>query len=164
MASIRDTRPEDAAALSELIDQVAHERRYLAGTKGFPVEATASFIQHVASINGVHIVAEDGCRIIGWCDITPHTFEGMTHVARLGMGLSPTYRGKGDGRKLLRAAISRAFMKGTERIELEVFASNISAVKLYENSGFICEGRKIKARRLDDVYDDIILYALLKQV
>lgn len=162
MTSIRDTRPEDAAALSELIDQVAQERRHLAATKGFPVEATASFIQHVAAINGVHLVAEDECRIIGWCDVTPHTFEGMTHVAKLGMGLVPAHRGKGNGRMLLRAAIARAFMKGTERIELEVFASNTSAVKLYESSGFTCEGRKIKARRLDGAFDDIILYALLK--
>ena len=32
---IRDTLPEDANAVSVLIDAVARERRYLAGTSGF---------------------------------------------------------------------------------------------------------------------------------
>jgi len=47
-----------------------------------------------------------------------------------------------------------------ERIELEVFASNAPAIKLYEKVGFVVEGVKQKARKLDDIYDDLIEMAL----
>jgi RimJ/RimL family protein N-acetyltransferase len=47
-----------------------------------------------------------------------------------------------------------------ERIELEVFASNTPAITLYEKKGFVVEGVKKKARKLDGVYDDMIQMAL----
>ena len=37
---IRDTTDADAEGVAALIDGVARERRYLAGTVGFPVEST----------------------------------------------------------------------------------------------------------------------------
>src|SRR5262249_58824084 len=54
---IRDTLPEDAKAVSVLIDSVSRERRYLAGTSGFSEEATASFIASVKAAKGVHLIA-----------------------------------------------------------------------------------------------------------
>jgi RimJ/RimL family protein N-acetyltransferase len=38
---------------------------------------------------------------------------------------------------------------GLERIELEVFASNTGANRLYEKAGFVVEGVKKKRRKLD---------------
>ena len=60
-------------------------------------------------------------------------------------------------------ALSIAFNTGLERIELEVFASNTVAKKLCEKFGFHEEGRKRKARKLDGVYDDIVLFGLLRE-
>ena len=159
---IRDTIPEDAKAVSVLIDAVARERRYLAGTSGFPEEATASFIASVKASNGVHLVAMVDDAIVGWCDITPAVFEGMTHVGRLGMGVKADYRGKGIGKGLLKEALERAFRQGLERVELEVYRSNELAVRLYEAHGFLPEGVKVGARKLDGRVDDILLYAAFK--
>ena len=79
---VRDTTEEDAECLAALIDSVARERRYLAGTVGFPVDSTRAFIASVKAAGGVHIVAVALGKVIGWCDIIPHTFEGMQHVGR----------------------------------------------------------------------------------
>jgi RimJ/RimL family protein N-acetyltransferase len=49
---------------------------------------------------------------------------------------------------------------GIERVELEVYASNIPAIKLYEKRGFSHEGVKRKARKLDGVFDDVLMMAL----
>ena len=159
---IRDTLPDDAKAVSVLVDGVARERRYLACTTGFSEEATASFIAFVRGAKGVHLVALVDNAIIGWCDITPASFEGMAHVGRLGMGVKAGFRGQGIGKELLKTALNRAFRQGLERVELEVFRSNDSAVRLYQAHGFLCEGVKVGARKLDGMSDDILLFALFK--
>ena len=159
---IRDTLPEDAKAVSALIDAVARERRYLAATAGFSEESTASFIAFVKAAKGVHLVALVDDAVVGWCDITPTSFEGMAHVGRLGMGVKAGFRGQGIGKRLLNAALNRAFGQGLERVELEVFRSNDSAVRLYEAHGFLREGVKVGARKLDGMADDILLFAAFK--
>lgn len=159
---IRDTLPDDAKAVSVLIDSVSRERRYLAGTSGFSEEATASFIASVKAAMGVHLVALVDHAIVGWCDITPASFEGMAHVGRLGMGVKAGFRGRGIGKGLLKAALDQAFRHGLERVELEVFRSNDSAVRLYETHGFLHEGVKVGARKLDGTTDDLLLFATFK--
>lgn len=79
------------------------------------------------------------------------------------MGLLPRYRGQGWGAKLVTEALSIAFKTGLERVELEVFASNVGAIKLYRNFSFCEEGRKRKARKLDGRCDDIVLFGLLRE-
>jgi len=159
---IRDTTDADAESVAALIDSVARERRYLAGTVGFPVDSTRAFIASVKAAGGVHIIAVVSGEVIGWCDIVPHSFEGMQHVGRLGMGVRKDHRSKGVGRELLSIAVQKAFAGALERIELEVFASNRSAVRLYETFGFECEGRKVAGRKLHGVTDDILLHAKRK--
>jgi RimJ/RimL family protein N-acetyltransferase len=160
---IRDTLPEDAKAVAALIDAVARERRYLAATSGFPEEATAVFIASVRAAKGVHLIAIVDDSVVGWCDITRVPFEGMTHVGRLGMGVKADYRGQGIGKGLLKAALNQAFDQGLERIELEVFRSNEAAVRLYEAHGFLREGVKVGARKLDGTVDDLLLFATVKK-
>ena len=156
---IRDTLLEDAKAVSILVDSVARERRYLAGTSGFSEGSTASFIASLKATKGVVLVALVDDTVVGWCDITPASFEGMTHIGRLGMGVKAGFRGQGIGKALLKAALERAFRQGLERVELEVFRSNRPAVHLYEAHGFLREGVKVGARKLDGVVDDILLFA-----
>lgn len=161
--TIKDTELEDAVLLSETIDKVARERQFLAITQGFPAEGTQSFIKHLQTIGGVHLVALDGNHIVGWCDISPLPFEGMKHVGKLGMGIAKDYRNMGLGRKILRAAQERAYDNGITKIELEVFSTNVAAIRLYETSGFVLEGRRAAARLLDGVSSDILLYAKRKE-
>lgn len=52
----------------------------------------------------------------------------------------PETRGQGIGGALLEALIGWARVKGANRMELEVRASNIRAIKLYEQSGLRREG------------------------
>ena len=75
------------------------------------------------------------------------------------MGVKADFRGQGIGKALLKAALDRASRQGLERVELEVFRSNGSAVHLYETHRFLHEGVKVAARKLDGTVDDILLYA-----
>jgi ribosomal protein S18 acetylase RimI-like enzyme len=77
------------------------------------------------------------------------------------MGLLPEYRRRGLGRLLVTKAILSAHEAGIERVELEVFASNEVAIRLYRALGFVTEGIKRRARKLDGQYEDNVLMALI---
>jgi len=102
--------------------------------------------------------------VVGWCDIVRNPVEGFRHTGRLGMGLIPTYRGQGLGKRLVVETIHSARQVGIERVELEVFASNERAIALYRTLGFVTEGIKRRARKLDGVYDDNVFMALVAGV
>jgi RimJ/RimL family protein N-acetyltransferase len=163
MITLRPSTPDDAPGLCVCVDTVARERRYLGNVHGFTVEATRSFLTSLAESGVVQILALADEAVVGWCDVTPLSAEGMRHVGRLGMGLLPTYRGQGLGKRLLREALHRAFASGLQRVELEVFASNVAAIRLYDQERFVLEGRKRQGRILDGAEDDILIMGFLRE-
>jgi ribosomal protein S18 acetylase RimI-like enzyme len=142
------------------LDLVARERRYLALVQAPPLESTRQFIlSNIA--NGIpQFVALSSEEVVGWCDISPLGLEGFIHCGRLGMGVRDGFRRRGIGTRLFAKSIQRAKDRGLQRVELEVLASNTPAIKFYEGVGFVVEGVKKKARRLDGAYDDLIMMAL----
>jgi RimJ/RimL family protein N-acetyltransferase len=155
---------EHIESLHRCFDAVARERKYLARVQAPPLESVRQFALKSIESATIRLVAlsQEGnqTRVVGWCDISPVEREGFTHRAKLGMGVHKDFRRRGIGTRLINEAIGRAKEKGLERIELGVFASNTPAIKLYEKAGFIIEGVKKKARKLDGVYDDLIQMAL----
>src|SRR6266567_8771951 len=143
------------------LDAVARERRYLALTQAPPAAAVREFIRSAIARRVPQFVALEGKQVIGWCDIFPHERECFAHVGRLGMGVLPKYRGQGTGRRLAEKTIAHAKRIGLERIELDVYASNKSAIALYKSLGFALEGVKRKGRKLDGVYDDVVVMGFL---
>ena len=148
------------------VDTVARERRYLALVEGPPTDAARAFVQGLRAAGGVHMVALDralpgpeDAQVVGWCDIVRDMRPGFGHGGRLGMGLLPAYRGRRLGRRLATAALDAAEVKGIERVELEVFSSNTRAIALYERLGFVREGVRRRARRLDGREEDDVLMA-----
>lgn len=159
---ILPTTDAHVEGFSRCVDAVARERKYIGFIEGPPEEASRAFVRGLLEGGGVHLVAVDASgAVVGWCDVQRAPFEGFRHTGRLGMGLLPEARGKGLGRRLMQAAIHAARERGMERIELEVFASNTRAIRLYESAGFVHEGVKRRARKLDGEYDDNVMMALL---
>jgi RimJ/RimL family protein N-acetyltransferase len=141
---------------------VARERRYIGFVEPPPLESTRDFVRALIAGGGVALVAVDAARrVVGWCDVQRFRRDGFRHCGRLGMGLLPEARGRGIGRALAFAAVEAARAQGIERVELEVFASNTRAIALYDGLGFVREGVKRHARKLDGQYDDNVLMAIL---
>ena len=163
MIKLRPSTPDDATSVSACVDAVARERQYLAKVCGFTVDETRSFITSLAESGGVQVIALSEDRVVGWCDVIPVPYEGMRHVGRLGMGILRSYRGQGLGRRLLREVLRRVFVKSLLRVELEVFASNLAAVRFYEQEGFVTEGRKRRSRILDGAEDEMLVMGLLRE-
>ncbi len=161
MVQIRSTLDQDVPALNALVTEVCRERMYLGSTEGFTLEQTRGHLALLRESDGVTLVAMEGDRLVGWVDIARGPFEGLTHYGRLGMGLAADARGRGVGQALLERALTEGF-RTLERIELEVFASNARAIALYRRAGFVEEGRRRGARKLDEAYDDILMFGMLR--
>jgi len=144
------------------LDAVSRERKYLAAEEGLPIERCREFARRNVEKGYPHVVAVADGRVVGWCDIVPpRTQWGFQHRGFLGMGILVPYRGQGVGTRLLGAALARAQQIGLERVGLEVFAFNSAAVALYRKAGFVEEGRERRARKLDGLYDDLLVMGLL---
>lgn len=88
--------------------------------------------------------AFDGEKLAGY--IGGRTIAGETEI--FNVAVSPEYRRKGIGKKLIERFIEASREKETDVIFLEVRASNLPAINLYEGAGFVfCGIRK-------DYYDD----------
>jgi RimJ/RimL family protein N-acetyltransferase len=156
---IRATRLSDLPSMVvDCLNPTFLERKFLAITEAIPVgEALGYHANHICA-NYPHFVAVDGERVVGLCDISPSAptrISAQQHCAEIGMLLFRDYRGRGLGEELLRTTL-RACDGRWERIELGVYSHNERAHKLYLRCGFVEEGRRISAWKLDGVTSDII--------
>ena len=158
---IRQISEEDIESLHACLDRVARERKYLGFTQAAPIEETRKSLMEDMERGVIRLIALDDSNVVGWCHIRPDRWEGFTHAGWLGMGVLKEYRGQGIGSALLHQALAEARRLGLERVELSVFASNSSAIRLYKKFRFEIEGRKKRARKLDGSYDDIIVMGLI---
>lgn len=159
--TIRQISQDDIERFHSCLDNVARERKYLGFTRAAPIEETRKSLEEDMERGVIRLIALDDLKVVGWCHIRPDRWEGFTHAGWLGMGVLKEYRGQGIGSALLHQALSEARNRGLERVELNVFASNLTAIRLYEKFKFEIEGRKKRARKLDGSYDDIMVMALL---
>lgn len=147
-------------SFGDCVAEVARERRYLAIVEGFGPEQNALWVAANRARGNPLYVALDQDRVVGWCEVRRDTLPGREHSGTLGIGVRAPYRGAGLGRRLIDAALADAWSRGFIRIELWVRAPNATAIALYRKAGFVEEGRRRDAVRLDDGSEDELLMAL----
>jgi len=81
---------------------------------------------------------EDG-RLVGNANIAPVGYSGRWILSNV--AVSEDRRGRGIGRSLVEACLSRARVSGAERVLLQVWEKNQAAVHLYRSLGFEEVGR-----------------------
>jgi ribosomal protein S18 acetylase RimI-like enzyme len=158
--TVRPIARRDIPEFRLLLDSVCRERRYLAFLRAPDLASVRDYVGDRMRKKDVQIVAERDGSLVGWCDVAASDLPGFTHTGRLGMGVLAACRGRGIGTRLLEEALRRARENGLLRVELEVFASNAAAVRLYRRRGFRVEGRKPGARFLDGRFDDVLIMGL----
>ena len=156
---IRPVALADVPGVRDCVGVVARERRFLAVTQPFTLQETALFVARIIDQGYVQRVADDGGRIVGWCDVTPKMGQVHAHVGVLGMGVLEPWRGRGIGSRLIAATLEAARARW-EQVELSVYESNVAAHALYRKSGFVERGRWPKGRKVDGAYDDVILMSV----
>ncbi len=146
--------------LTQCVDEVARERRFLSIVEGFTLDQSAAWVAADHLRQNPFLAALEGDQVVGWCEIRRDVLPGRAHIGMAGIGLRAPYRGRGLGRQMMEQALQMARERGFERIELMVRGPNTSAIRLYTQLGFQEEGRKRDAVRLDNGSEDEVLMAL----
>jgi len=159
--AIREARMKDVKGYHACLASVALERKHIGFVEAPPLRDSRKWMKTALDARNPFLVLTKGSTIVGWCDVGRREREGFRHTAELGMGLRAEVRGSGLGSRLLKRTIALCRQRGIEKLELQVYASNAPARGIYEKFGFDVEGRRVRARKLDGRYDDIVLMGLL---
>lgn len=112
----------------------------------------------------VSVAAFEGARMVGHCDVARRKSGDVRHTGTLGIAIMDGYRGMGLGESLMRTALELSGKIGVTLVELEVFANNPKAIRLYRRMGFALVGRvPRKFRRLGRSVDELKMYVDLER-
>jgi len=91
-------------------------------------------------------------------------FDWQNGGARLARGaIAPQARGRGLSASMLRQVVARAFEDPEiERLELNVYANNLPAIRAYRRLGFVAEGLRRGATRVGRDRWDTMLMGMLR--
>ena len=136
-----------------------------AGTLQLPYPSREQWRKRITESDGCYsLVAVSGEHVIGL--MTINTFPNRprrAHVGSIGISVSEPWQGKGVGRALMEAGIDLADKwLNLLRLELEVYADNEAAIRLYEGFGFEREGIMRQHAFRDGRYVDSVMMARLR--
>ena len=161
--SIRDTRPEDAAALISLQRAIFGETTFMLFAPdeylATPEEISAQLAKVASSGSTRRLLAEDQGNLVGFLGVVGSPVPRLCHSAQLVVGVLRSHWHRGVGKALLSEAIRWAPTVGLSRLELFVMEPNYRAISLYEHLGFRVEGRRRRAYIIDGVPIDDQLMA-----
>ena len=160
--TIRRAEADDCSALYDMFTCP----KVYAGTLQLPYPSREQWRRRLAEAGDdlYNIVAVVGDRVIGMFSL--HTFPARPrrrHAGSIGMSVHDDWQGKGVGTALMRAGIDLADnWFNLTRLELEVYADNEPAVRLYERFGFEREGLLRQHAYRDGRYVDSLVMGRLR--
>lgn len=148
-------------AFSRLRTEIEKEARHLAVASGERKESPLRVLARMVLSRGrmVTLVAKKQKEMVGYVSLIFPRFSKLKGNAYLTISIRQAHRGMGIGSELMHEAEVVAKREGARRIELEVFAKNEKALRLYERLGYEKEGIKKRAVTLPGGFDDIIFMA-----
>ena len=140
--TVRRARVSDAAVLARIVA----DPLVFAGLMQLPLPSEAVWRTRLEAFaapdsNDLLMVAERAGNVVGSAGLHPATQLRRRHAAMLGISVAVEAQRQGVGRALMQALCDYADnWAQLLRLELNVFADNVGAIRLYESFGFRHEG------------------------
>lgn len=160
---IRKLRFREVGKFAALRAEIEREAAHLAVGNGERKEGIAYVLLRIfINRKRMHtLIAERNGVFVGFVTVLFPKFRKLRRNAYLTVSVKKSERGHGIGTKLIQTAEAFAKERNARRLELDVFAKNEDAIRLYQKLGFEQEGRRRKAVEDHGAFDDIILMGKL---
>lgn len=159
---IRKAEPWDSKGIIQCMQGVMDEKVYFVSEYYLYTERGEQ--ERIRNPDDLTLVAELDGEIVGVLTLQRGIYKKNRHTANLGIAVKNGHRQEGLGTSMIGESFEWARKHGIEKINLEVFSSNTSAIKVYEKIGFTYEGSRKGQFRIDNQYvDDIFMTYSLKQ-
>lgn len=164
--TLRSPTAADAAQMIAYLKATASETEHglsYPEEMDFSIEDEENFINNAAANAGsMMITVFDGDSLVGNASLGCVFDKKKTkHRAEFGIAILKSHWGLGLGQKLVSELIAAAKQAGYEQLELEVVATNISAINLYKKLGFNVYGERPNSFKLKSgAYSNELLMVL----
>jgi len=164
LVRLRPIRAEDADAMWESVSD-PEGRRLTGTTREFTRAEIDEWCATVAGAVGrVDMAVTTGGSDEYLGEIVLNDLDRVVRSASLRLAMRPAYRGRGYGTEAIQLMLGLAFdTLGLHRVGLDVLSTNARAQSLYENLGFVAEGRLRDAGRDGERYCDVIVMGVLDE-
>jgi RimJ/RimL family protein N-acetyltransferase len=164
-AHVRPILEHDATAYIELLERLDRETNFLLwepGERTLTADEVRARCTRVDRSERLHLVAELHGRLVGFLVSHRGSVRRLRHRADFTMAVLHEHQQRGIGRRLLDTLEAWAVDNGITRLELTVMSHNRRAITLYQNAGYVPEGLKAAAIRIDNVpIDELVMGKLL---
>lgn len=104
------------------------------------------------------LVARDGDSIVGWAALTPVSGRCVYGgVAEVSVYVAENGRGKGLGKRLLKALVDASEANGIWTLQAGIFPENTASIELHLRNGFREVGRRERIGKMKGVWRDTVL-------
>lgn len=156
--TLRSPEEDDAQRLIDYLDSVRRETPFLAVSPADPLptlEAERAWVRGLREGLGVQIAADGEGEIIALCSVQMPAEQRLQHVGEIGMSIRAAWCGRGLGTLLMQELI--AWAQAAEHVDvltLSLHGDNTRALRLYQRSGFVIDGRRPWHIMRNSVYVD----------
>lgn len=163
--TVREAKKEDSPDIQQFVAALLQEKLdvIFARLETPSLESIESLVQRLgAEENSRYFLAYHDSELVGMLDLHGAQHPQKKHCAGFGMSVAAGSRGNGVGKALVQSMLDFAQVtESLRRIELEVFETNLRAIRLYEAIGFKLEGKKQQAVLVNGEYIDVLCMAFL---
>ena len=164
----RKLQTDEAQLFWNMMNELDNETKFMMYEPGerentaSEIKAIEDMIQSVKDNKNYLLVAEVNHQIIGYILALRGTPNRIRHTVYIVTGIKKDYRGKGIGKTFFTYLDNWAKGNGVKRLELTVISTNLVAKQLYEQKGFVIEGTRKNAMKIDgDFVDEFYMAKLL---
>jgi RimJ/RimL family protein N-acetyltransferase len=125
--------------------------------------AENQFDSILGNMRSTLFVAETEGVLAGFLSLETSSWASLSYTSTLMVGVLSSHQGKGIASQLFERSQLWASNNGIHRIELLVFADNVSAIRLYKKLGYKQEGIRKQSSRINNKFVDEVYMAKLLQ-
>ena len=155
---------EDAVGIVDFLNTVGGETDFLTfGLSEFPIsveEEITIITECIEQEICLMLVGKIHGEVISQLFLDRSSLKRLKHVGTIGITVSKKNWRKSIGKKMILSALDWAQSQQISKVQLSVRSDNTSAIKLYENLGFVTEGTITRAVLIDGTYFDNYLMGL----